>query len=443
MEAGTMSASAFTFAVKIQKMTEELLHHIWKFRLFDQRELKTTANESVEIVKVGEHNQDAGPDFFNSRIRIANTTWVGNVEVHILSGDWYKHQHQDDKAYDNIILHVVYQVDRKIFRSSGEPIPTLEIKDRIAASYYRNYLQFKLSKDWIPCEKQINQVPAIILNATLDRLLIERLEEKSESIRDVLHINKMNWEEAFYQVLARNFGFKTNVVPFELLAKSVPSLVLAKHKNSLLQLEALLFGQAGFLDQHFQDKYPLQLQNEYAFLRQKFKLQPIDNHLWKFLRLRPVNFPTIRIAQFAGLINQSANLFSKVMEAEYLEDLKSLIDIEASTYWEQHYVFEKRTAARRKKLGDEAIHNLVINTIIPFLFVYGKLKGNDQCIERALRFLEEMAGENNSIISGWKQLNIAIAQASNTQALLQLKNNYCDRKKCLQCSIGNYLLKKP
>jgi hypothetical protein len=424
-------------------MTEELLHHLWKFRLFDQLELKTTSNESIEILKTGEHNQDAGPDFFNSKIKIADTVWAGNVEVHILASDWKKHAHQYDRSYDNIILHVVYQADQQIYRSSGESIPTLEIKTRIAPSYYHNYLRFKSSNDWIPCEKQVHTVPAIVLNASMDRLLVERLEEKSTWIRNVLDMNKMNWEETFYQVLARNFGFKTNALPFELLAKSISLLILGRHKSSLLQIEALLFGQAGFLEQHFEDRYPQQLQNEYVFLKQKFRLTAIDNHLWKFLRLRPVNFPTIRIAQFAALVHGSIHLFSKIMETEKLNELKELLNIDVSVYWRSHYLFDKRSPDRRKKLGEESIQNLIINTIIPFLFVYGKAKADETYVERALQFMEELEGESNSIITNWRSLNIPVEKAYATQALLQLKNKYCDHKKCLQCAIGNYLLKNP
>ena len=424
-------------------MTEELLHHIWKFRLFHPQELRTTTNERIHLLKVGEHNQDAGPDFFNAKIRIGDTIWAGNVEVHILSSDWNKHQHQENKSYDNIILHVVYKADKQILRASGEPIPTLELKDRVATSYYRNYLHFKLSKDWIPCEKQVSEVPAIVLHATLDRLFVERLEAKALLIQDLLRLSKMNWEETFYWMLARNFGFKTNALPFELLAKSLPLIVLAKHKSSLLQIEALLFGQAGFLEQHFNEKYPLQLQNEYAFLRQKFGLQPIEMHLWKFLRLRPVNFPTVRIAQFAALIYHSSNMFSKVMDAGKLKELENLMNVDVSLYWKEHYRFEKKSLFRNKKLGKEAINNMIINTIVPFLFVYGKAKGNESHMLRALQYMEEMDGEENTVILKWKKLNIPANSMSTTQALLQLKNNYCDLRKCLHCPIGNYLLKKP
>lgn len=422
-------------------MNEEFLHHIWKFRLFDQLDLKTTTGDIVEIEKVGEHNFDAGPDFFNGKIKIANTLWAGNVEVHINASDWKKHHHQNDKAYDNIILHVVNNADVQLYRASGEAIPTIEIKGRIGEKLYHNYLNFRSSNDWVPCEKQISLVPPIIINNTLDRLLLERLERKSKAITDSLALNNSNWEETFYQSLARNFGFKTNAIPFELLAKSIPSKILSKHKSSLLQIEALLFGQAGMLDNHFEDKYARSLQNEYSFLKNKFKLSPLDEHLWKFLRLRPVNFPSLRIAQFAGLIFNSSHLFSKIIETENCKEMKKFMNVNVSEYWESHYVFSKLSKKKTKHLGEEAINNIFINTIIPFLFVYGKEKGEEKYVERALNFLNNLEGESNSIISGWKSLKLPVETSYSTQALLQLKNEYCNHKKCLSCSIGNYLLK--
>lgn len=422
-------------------MTEEFLHHIWKFRLFDQLELKTTTGEKIEIQKPGEHNFDAGPDFFNGKIKVGETLWAGNVEVHVNSSDWNRHSHQKDKAYDNIILHVVNNVDIVLHRSSGEKIPTLEIKNRIHKKLYQNYLDFKSSNDWIPCANQIATVPEIILNSTKDKLLLERLQRKSIAIVNSLALNNNNWEETFYQNLARNFGFKTNAEPFELLAKSVPSIILGKHKNSLLQIEALLFGQAGMLFEHFSEKYPQQLQNEYAFLKQKFKLQPIEKHLWKYLRLRPINFPSIRIAQFANLIFNSSHLFSKVLELENASELKKMMDVSVSEYWHSHFMLDRKSNNKPKHLGDESINNIIINTIVPFLFVYGKQKDDERYVNKALLFLEETLGENNSIIRKWEELGVPVKTAHSTQALLQLKNEYCNNKKCLSCSIGNYVLK--
>ena len=422
-------------------MTEEFLHHIWKFKLFDQLELSTIDNEKVEIVKSGEHNFDSGPDFFNAKIKIGNTLWAGNVEVHINSSDWKKHNHQNDKSYDNIILHVVNNADIVLKRSSGEKIPTIEIKNRVDNRLFHNYLTFKSGHNWIPCEKQIETVPALIIQSTLDKLVIERLERKVTAISDRLKLNQNNWEETFYQLLARNFGFKINADPFELLAKSITSDKLSKHKNSLLQIEALLFGQAGMLNKHFNDKYPQALQNEYVFLKQKFKLTSMDEHLLKYLRLRPVNFPSIRIAQFANLIYNSSQLFSKILDAEDIKIVKKLLNVSVSEYWNTHYVFDKATSLKSKHLGEDGVNNIVINTIVPFLFVYGKQKADNRYIERALKFLELTDGENNSIISKWKELKMPVKDAYSTQALLQLKNEYCSPKKCLKCNIGNYLIK--
>lgn len=422
-------------------MTEEFLHHIWKFKLFNQIDLTTSLGEKVEILKVGDHNFDAGPDFFNARLKIGDTLWAGNVEVHVNASDWKKHAHQTNKAYDNIILHVVYNEDMQLNRISNERIPTIELKHKISDKQYKQYLNFKSNKDWIPCKNIITSVSSIIINSTIDRLLLERLHRKSEAIINNLKLNNNNWEETFYQQLAKNFGFKINALPFELLFKSIPSTVLAKHKNSLLQIEAILFGQAGFLDQHYQDKYPLQLQNEYIFLKQKFKLQAIDNNLWKFLRMRPVNFPTIRIAQLANLIYNSTHLFSKIIEIENYESIKKVFSIGVSEYWCSHYTFNKNSLTKTKHLGEEAINNIIINTVVPFLFTYGKQKNEEKYVDKALAFLEQLQGEENTIIKGWDTLKMPVKNAYSTQALLQLKQEYCNNKKCLTCAIGNYLIK--
>ncbi len=422
-------------------MHEEFLWYIWKFRLFDNKDLQTTSGEEIKILKVGEHNTDSGPDFFNARIKIGSTEWAGNVEVHTHSSDWHKHKHTTDKAYDNIILHVVHEADETIKRKSGEEIPTLELKDKIPQNIYGKYMQFKSSKDWIPCEKQIAWVDKFTLNNWLDRLLVERLERKSKTILDSLKQNKNNWEETFYQMLARNFGQKINSEPFELLAKSLPVSVLAKHKNSLVQIEALIFGTAGMLEKDFKDDYPNELKKEFKFLKSKFKLKPIDVSLWKFMRLHPPNFPTIRISQFANLIYRSSHLFSKILEASSVKQIVSLLETETSEYWQTHYRFDKVSPKRKKKLGNDSVNIIIINTIVPFLFIYGKQKGEEKHCDNALLFLEKLEAENNSIISKWKSIGVTVKSSYETQALLQLKNEYCVNKKCLQCSTGNALLK--
>ena len=447
-------------------MTEKFLWHIWKFRLFDNTDLKTTSGEEIKILKVGEHNTDSGPDFFNARIKVGNTTWAGNVEVHTNASDWHKHKHTTDKAYDNIILHVVYEADEKLFRKNGEAIPTLELKKRIPKEVYGKYLQFKSSKDWIPCEKQVSSVDKFTLNNWLDRLLVERLERKSKTILDSLKENKNNWEETFYQTLAKNFGQKINSEPFELLAKSLPVSVIAKHKNSLFQIEALLFGTAGMLrpspalpegkgvsplrgDGRGAD-YFLELQKEFQFLKSKFRLKPIDSSLWKFMRLHPPNFPTIRISQFANLIYKSSHLFSKILETNSVKQIFTLLSATSSEYWNTHYRFEtspltplqRERGTKTKCLGSDAINTIIINTIVPFLFIYGKEKGEEKFCDRALAFLEKLEAENNSIIRKWKSIGVHAKNSYETQALLQLKNEYCSKKRCLDCSVGTSLLKK-
>lgn len=422
-------------------MTEEFLYYIWRLKLFDKLDLTTTLGETIEIIQSGTYNDDAGPDFFNARLKIGNTVWAGNVEVHVNASDWERHAHHNDTAYNNIILHVVYNADKIIKRKSGEVIPTLELKNKIDKKYFENYEYFKSSKDWIPCEKQITKASLLIINSTLDKMLLERLERKSVSIVDSLKLNNNNWEETFYQHLARNFGFKVNAEPFELLAKSTPSIILAKHKNSLLQIEALLFGQSGLLNEHFEDEYLRGIQNEYVYLKQKLKLNSVDAHLWKFLRLRPVNFPTIRIAQFANLIYNSSHLFSKIIETNNIRTLKSLMNIDVSEYWQTHYTFGKKSKLKTKHLGEESINTILINTVVPFLFVYGKQKNEEKYVDRALHFLEQLPGEHNSIITKWEALKMNVNTAYTTQALLQLKNEYCNHKKCLSCTIGNQLIK--
>lgn len=395
-------------------MNEEFLWYIWKFRLFDNDSLQTTQGEKIQILKVGEHNINSGPDFFNARIKVGNTEWAGNVEVHTHASDWHKHKHSKDIAYDNVILHTVYEADGKILRANGSEIPTLELKTRIPRSIYERYLNFKSNSYRIPCEKQITTVHKFIINNWLVRLTIERLERKAESIKEVLNRNKNNWEESFYQLLARSFGQKINSDPFEMLAKYLPISVLAKHKNSLLQLEALLFGVAGLLENDFKDEYPNLLKKEFKFLKSKFRLESLNSSVWKFMRLHPPNFPTIRIAQFANLIYNSSHLFSKVVEANTLQQLTLLVGAEAGAYWDTHYRFDAPSSQRKKTLGETSVNTILINTIVPFLFVYGKEKAEEKYSTRALSFLEEMKPEGNAIISGWSAIGITPVNAHHT-----------------------------
>ncbi|CAN5188196.1 DUF2851 family protein [soil metagenome] len=423
--------------------TEDFLHYVWKFRLFERADLKTVGGEDLEIFSAGMHNADAGPDFQTARIRIGDTVWAGNVEVHISSSDWHKHGHATDNGYNNVILHVVYRDDEPLVLTNGRRIPTLELKDRIPDSLYNRYHNLVFGEQTIiPCEASIALVDGLTMQNWLTRVLVERLEKRSEAVIAALSKNRGDWEETFYQFLAANFGFKTNAVPFELMAKSLPQHTLAKHKNNPMQIEALVFGQAGFLEVDWVDEYPQTLKNEYSFLRKKYKLQPVDNHLWKFLRMRPQNFPTVRLAQFAALIVHSNHLFSKVLEIRDIKGLRALFtDIKINPYWENHYRFDVESAPSAKNLGQSSVDILLLNTLVIFLFSYGKHNQQQHFINRSLKLLENLPGEKNNITDDFTTLGLKINNAFESQALLELKNNYCNYKKCLQCGVGNRILK--
>lgn len=421
-------------------MTEAFLHHLWKFKLFDSARLLTTDGEAVEVLKPGLHNTDAGPDFFNAQLKIGETTWAGNVEIHLKSSDWNKHKHTSDAAYNNVVLHVVHEHDEEVYTRGETRIATLELKDRFNPAIFQNYVGLVESLRWIPCEDHIGKVEPIIMDNWLDRLLTERLEKNTQLVFHSLQVNRNNWEETFYHHLAKNFGFKTNALPFEMLAKSLPLSILAKHQDHLNQLEALLFGQAGLLDRDFHESYPQQLKKEYEFLRSKFSLKPMDGSQWKFLRLRPSNFPTLRIAQFARLLHNGQRLFHQCIAAEEIKPLENLFAVHVSDYWRSHYVFDKPSREHDKTLGADAARIILVNTVIPLIFAYGTFRNEEACQMKALRFLEELPAEKNSIISGWNCLGITSSNAGRTQALLQLKNEYCSQKKCLLCSVGNKII---
>ncbi|WP_321371522.1 DUF2851 family protein [uncultured Draconibacterium sp.] len=423
-----------------QNMPEEFLQYIWQNRLFTADQLLTTEGEPLVINDPGRKNSDSGPDFFNAKIKINDTLWAGNIEIHKKASDWQKHEHTNNKAYDNVILHVVETADTKVARSNGKNIPTFILK--YPDQFKNNYRNLLDAQTWIACQNQFHKIDPVILQLGFNRLMIERLENKTQAIVERLEHNNNNWEETFFQILARMLGFKVNAVPFELLAKSLPIQILLKHKNSLFQLEALLFGNSGLLNQQLLgDDYFIRLRDEFSFLYKKYKLKGIEGHLWKFMRLRPSNFPTIRISQLAALIYEWQGMFSRIIETETIEDLKALLKVTASEYWNTHYNFNKASKGTKpKELGDTAANILIINVIVPFLFVYGEKQNKHELKNRALHFLEKLPAESNSIISKWKELGIQARSAFESQALLQLKNCYCESKKCLNCQIGVKLI---
>lgn len=421
-------------------MPEDFLQYIWEQRLFYQKNLRTTAGDKIEIHHPGFRNTNSGPDFFNARIKIGDTMWAGNVEIHKKSSDWHTHHHTSDKAYDNVILHVVEQPDQPVCRSNGEEIPVFQIE--YPPGFKKNYEKLINSKTWIACQNEFHRVDQLTLRIGFNRLLIDRLEEKTTEILARLNENKGNWNETFYQLLARTYGFKTNSLPMELLSKSLPLSILSKYKSNLFQLEALLFGQSGLLqDFLFGDKYFTELRIEYEFLRKKYHLRPINASLWKFMRMRPRNFPTIRIAQFASLIFHSDGLLARIVETENLSGLKSLFSKPPSEYWKTHFQFNKPGNQSIKSMGESSIELITINIVVPFLFVYGEMLSKSWLKDRALDFLDHLPPENNAVIRKWKELGADPASAFDTQSMLQLKNKFCEKKNCLNCHVGNKLIR--
>jgi hypothetical protein len=422
-------------------MKEDFLHYIWKLKHLNTLDLFTTCGQPVTIIKSGEHNTDAGPDFFNARLKIGNTIWAGNIEVHLRGSDWYRHLHPRDTSYDSIILHLVYEHDKDIRRKDGSQVPVLELKKYLIKEAWTNYERLQKSTHWLACQNRILEIDPVFIHQLLDRMLLERLEQKTLGIAASFHKNNSGWEETFYAFLARNFGFKINALPFELLAKSLSLSCIYKHRDSQMQIEALLFGQAGFLKDNFTDPYPAGLKKEYLFLKNKFKLKPLEKHLWKFMRLRPLNFPTLRISQFSSLMYSASGLFSRVLECTSVDDLRSCFSVDASSYWNDHYLFDVPSVFQKKTLGDAALNNLIINTVVPFFFYYGQEKNLPHYKDLAINFLENLPAEKNAIISKWTAIGIKPDSSSGSQALLQLKNEYCFKKKCLNCTIGSNLIR--
>jgi len=408
-------------------MTEEFLHFIWNHRLLS-RDVWSIANQKIRILYPGQANINAGPDFINAKIRIGDTLWAGNVEIHLCSSDWYVHKHHLDKNYNNIILHVVNSNDKSTKRNNGEDIPTLVLEGKYEQSLYDKYRDLMENLKWIPCQDQLEYVDQINFMSMIEATMIERLMRRNENLDLLLEKSLNNWEETLYRALARSFGFRINAEPFELLAKSLPFNIIGKHRNDIFQIEALLFGQAGMLSRDFNDPYPKKLKNEYLFLRKKYNLTPIEGHLWRFLRMRPPNFPTLRISQFAALLKTTDRLFARIMDASDIDEINVLFDLKSSEYWNNHFVFDKEADFSIKVLGQKSIELILINSVIPFMFFYSRRRNRPKHQEMALSLLRKVPPENNRIIRKWKEMNIDIQSAFETQSLLELKEFYCDQR---------------
>lgn len=419
---------------------ERLLQYVWKYKLYKAAELITTDGTPIQVIDPGTHNTDAGPDFFNAKIKVENTVWAGSIEIHEKASDWLAHQHDRDTAYDAVVLHVVGTSDAVIRRTTGEAIPQIEI--RIPDTVIHNMSWLLLQDTSIPCLHHIRELDSVYLITWINVLLLERLERKTQHILDLLQRYHNDWNEVFYILLTRSFGFGTNSDPFEWLAKSLPFQYIRKQRNNLAQIEALLFGQAGMLEYPGQCPYYILLQREYHFLKQKYKLSPLDASLFKNLRVRPGNFPYQRLAQLAAIWHSFDSLFSLMIESQTLEQMKGYLKQAPADYWKTHYHFRYESPPQDKMIGENSLNILLINTVVPMLFAYGKQKKQEIYCERALQLLEAIPPEKNSIIYSFNKAGISTHHAGDTQALIQLKREYCDKKKCFYCRIGFRFLKR-
>ena len=429
---------------------EQLLHYTWKHKLYPLKELTTSDGQRVEIVDPGLHNRNAGPDFFNAKIRIGSTMWVGNVEIHDKSSDWYQHGHDKDSRYDNVVLHVAAELDTEVMKSNGEYVPQLQLS--VPDDVLTHYDELQKTDEYPPCYKVIPHLSALIIHSWMAALQTERLEQKTEAIRKRAELCNGSWEDAYFVTLARNYGFGINGEVFEQWAYNIPLNAVAHHRDDLFQIEAIFMGQAGLLEldsipEYYQkdalnDGYFAKLRNEYQYLAHKFSMKPIDFKLWRFLRLRPQNFPHIRISQLANLYYQQEAGLSQLIECETLDELKNILKSQVTPYWETHYTFGSTSTKSEKHLSYGSINLLMINTAIPMLFAYGRHSTREVLCDRAFDFLEQLKAENNHIIRMWQQVGLSVKTAGDSQALIQLKKEYCDKKDCLRCRFGYEYLKR-
>lgn len=423
-------------------MNEDFLHYVWKYKMFSKVDFKTTNKECFTILNSGLHNKNAGPDFLNAQLNIEGQTWIGNLEMHTKASDWYLHNHETDANYDAVILHVVWENDAVIFMKNNKPLPTLVLKDFVDASVLNNYRELFLTPiSWIPCKDAIVTVDEFTFSNWKERLFFERLERKSIEISSLLQKEHNNFEAVLFQLLTKNFGLKVNADAFLRLAQSIDFSIIQKVGFNENQFAALLFGQAGFLEEEIEDEYYEELKREYSYLKHKFKLNTIPKNEFSFFRMRPNNFPTIRIAQLVSLFNTHQNLFSKLIAINNLKDFYELFAVEIHPFWKTHYNFESTSKLSPKKLTNSFIDLLIINTIIPLKFLYEKSKGEVDTTS-FLKLLKNIKSEKNNIVSKFSEIGVGAKNAFETQALLELKNNYCAPKHCLECAIGNALLKR-
>ena len=428
---------------------EQLLHYVWKHKMLPLKEMKTTKGLHVEVIDSGLHNMNSGPDFFNAKIKIDETLWVGNVEIHDKASDWYLHKHDKDERYNNVILHVCGDIDMEVKNQNGDCIPQLQLD--VPEHVTQHYTELLSTDKYPPCYKIIPELSNLMVHSWMSALQTERLEQKTDAIINRVEQCNGSWEAGFFVTLARNFGFGINGDAFEHWALSIPLNDVAHHRDNLFQIEAIFMGQAGLLDLDtvpakyheiaIADGYFNKLKDEYTYLKHKFGLQQIDSNMWRFLRLRPQNFPHIRISQLANMYYTAKCSISQIVECDTVKEAMNTMHTGVTEYWETHYTFGSESEKNEKHISPFSLNLLMINTVIPVLFAYGRHQSKEKYCDRAFDFLEQLKAENNHIVRMWKECGLNVENAGDSQALIQLKNEYCDKKNCLRCRIGYEYLK--
>lgn len=429
-------------------MKEDFLHYLWQYQEFDKTRLLTSSKETVQLISVGLHNADAGPDFLNARVQLDGMLWSGAVEIHIRSSDWYRHKHEQDQAYNNVVLHVVWEDDVEVKRSDGTLVPAIALKERVLPALLSRYQQFFQAgyqeRQGLLCKHQLPVQDPLTVLSVMENALVQRIERKSGEILQLLDSNRGDWNETIYQSLAKGFGFKLNAEPFLALAKALPLSGIGRLGNKPESWEAAYFGQAGFLDQPMREHYPKRLQEEYQYIAKKYHLQnqKMQAAQWKFSRLRPANFPTIRIVQLLGFMYRHASHMQTLIKEREVDNLLEKFRIKSSAYWQDHNHFERPCAQQYQRLGKDSIYNLIINVVIPLKFAYARFFHDENLAEKTFLLLQEIPAEKNKIIRQLKPLGFPVKSAFDSQAIIELYNNHCSLHKCLQCKIGLSVLKK-
>ena len=423
-------------------MKEAFLHYIWRTRRFDREALRTTTGAALDVLQFGQYNTGNGPDFSEGRVRVGDTVWAGHVEMHLKSSDWHHHRHQFDPAYDNVVLHVVWEDDEPVLNARGIALPTLVLAPLVSGLVVARYEELAANEHAIPCETYLPETPQLILDGWIERMTLQRLERKTEEMHKLLASKRSDWDGAFFHQLGRCLGLPLNAGAMDALMTALPLTLLQRYRSDQVALEALLLGVAGFLDEEFLDEYPRQLQREYRHLARKHTLTTLNRAMWNFRGLRPASFPSMRLVQLAAVVRSLPRVFDAFMETADAKALRKIFDVEPHVYWRTHYILDRPSEPRRKTIGRSAAEVVLINAVVPFLFLYGRLQGRADCEKRALGLLEALPAERNHVIDQWRAVGIVAENAAESQALLTLRKEYCQPRRCLECALGHCLLKR-